>query len=106
MIYPFTVILKRNLPMMFKALESLGYHFIWSLDAFQRIYKNVHRIYVVINDTGVFGNAHFYGRRTRLNPGISRIFIADEMQFLKECAKLKGKLNFSYEEFSSYCKGR
>lgn len=39
MIYPFTIIIKQNLPMMFKTLKSLGYHFGWSLDAFRKYLK-------------------------------------------------------------------
>lgn len=92
--YPFTIIIKQNLPMMFKTLKSLGYHFAWSLDAFQRVFKNTDLIYVVINDMSVFGNACFYSKRNQLDPGIPRTFVADETKFLKECAKLKGETEF------------
>lgn len=92
--YPFTIIIKQNLPMIFKTLKSLGYHFGWSLDAFQRIFKNTDLIYVVINDMGVFGNVYFYSQRTQLDPVIPRTFVADETKFLKECAKLKGETEF------------
>lgn len=92
--YPFTIIIKQNLPMMFKTLKSLGYHSECSLDAFQRVFKNTDLIYVVINDMGVFGNVCFYSQRTQLNPVIPRTFVADETKFLKECAKLKGETEF------------
>lgn len=94
MIYPYTIITKQNLPMMFKTLKSLGYYFGWSLDIFQEMSRNVNVIYVVINNTGVFGNACFYSKRNQLDPGVLRTFVADETKFLKECAKLKGETEF------------
>lgn len=92
--YPFTIIMKHNLPMMFKTLKSLGYHFKWSLDTFQRVFKNTDFLFVVINDMGVFGNVCFYSKRNQLDPGVPRTFVADETKFLKECAKLKGETEF------------
>lgn len=92
--YPFTIIFKRNLPIMFKTLKSLGYYFRWSLDIFQVAFENVDIIYVVIDNAGVFGNACFYSRRTQLDPTILRTFIADDQEFLIECANLKGETEF------------
>lgn len=92
--YPFTIIFKRNLPIMFKTLKSLGYHFGWSLGIFQEVFRNADVIYVVINDVGVFGNACFYSKCSQLDPTIPRTFVADEMKFLEECAKLKGETEF------------
>ena len=92
--YPFTTISKRDLPIMFKTLKSLGYHFRQSLDTFQELFRNADVIYVVIDNTGVFGNACFYSKRSQLDPSILRTFVIDEMKFLKECAKLKGETEF------------
>lgn len=92
--YPFTITIKHNLPMIFNTLEALGYHFVWSLNIFLQIFKNTDLIYVVIDNAGVFGTCMFYSRDSRLDPNIPRDFIADEIEFLRECANLKGETEF------------
>lgn len=92
--YPYTRISKRDLPMIYNTLKSLGYYFAESLITFLDRYFYTKSFYVVINDMGVFGAVCFYAEHNQLDPGIPRTFIADEIKFLKECAKLKGETEF------------
>ena len=93
MIYPFTIIAKQNLPMMLNTLLALGYHCDTPLDFFLMMFKNTDVICVVVNNEGVFGKVWFY-KLFSLDRNIPRDFIADEIKFLKECAKLKGETEF------------
>lgn len=93
MIYPFTIIIKQNLPMMLNTLLALGYHCDAPLGFFLTIFKNTDLICVVVSDASVFGKVWFY-KRFSLDRNIPRDFIADKIKFLKECAKLKGETEF------------
>lgn len=93
MIYPCTITIKYNLPRILETLLSLGYHCHIPLAGFLSMFNNTDLIYVVINDADVFGEVWFY-RRYNLDRDIPQDYIADETEFLRKCAELKGETEF------------
>lgn len=94
MVYPFTIIFTRDLPIVFRTLLSLGYNCEMSLDELLDLFRRVDFVYVIINDMDIFGNICFYTKLSQLDPNIPRKHVVDKIEFLKECAELKGETEF------------
>lgn len=92
-VYPYTIIYPDKIKSFYDILVAFGYESYEDLNYFLRRCSHRDTIYVVINDTNIFGRFCFY-KKDEMSNQFNRTFISDPYKFLKMAAKYKGHLEY------------
>lgn len=94
--YPYTKIKFNQTRQFYDLLYNFGYTPGFNIEYFLTdciVLNYIGDIFIVINDTGVFGSFCFY-TEGKIDPTIQRTFIKDPYKFLKKAAKYKNCVEY------------